>query len=144
MAIYRWKAALAASLLTVAGSLALASPANAETNPNCAGVTQIGSTAHIVINGATFASVKQFKGCNKNWGYVFVWQSWRDSHNQWDMCAAIAKIVGSPPYALVGINCSYNTRKAEQWSFGTDTLSICTRAVGWFPDKATADTDTRC
>jgi hypothetical protein len=144
MAISRWKAALAATVLAVSGSLAYATAANAETNPNCASVTQIGSTAHIVINGATFASVKQFKGCNKNWGYVYVWQSWRDSHSNWDMCAAIAIIEGSPPYDLVGLYCSYDTRKSEQWSFGTNTLSVCTRAVGAYPDKATAQTDTRC
>lgn len=144
MFTHRWKAALAAVVLASAATTAVAAPAYAETNPNCGSVTQIGTTAHIVIGGATFASVKQFKGCSKNWGYVFVWQSWRDSHSNWDMCAAIGIIEGSPPYDLVGLNCSYDTRKSEQWSFGTNTLSVCTRAVGAFPDKATADTSTRC
>lgn len=144
MFTHRWKAALAATLLAVGASAAMATPAHAETNPNCGSVTQIGTTAHIVIGGATFASVKQFKGCNKNWGYVFVWESWRNSHNNWDMCAAIGIIEGSPPYELVGLSCSYNTRKSEQWSFGTNTLSVCTRAVGAFPDRVTAETSVRC
>jgi hypothetical protein len=144
MSTHRWKPTLAAALLAVTASTFLATPAQAETNPNCGSVTQIGTTAHIVIGGATFASVKQFKGCNKNWGYVYVWQAWRDSHSNWDMCAAIGIIEGAPPYDLVGLSCSYSTRKAEQWSFGTNTLSVCTRAVGFFPDKASGETSVRC
>jgi hypothetical protein len=141
---HRWRSALVATLLAATASLNIAAPAHAETNPNCGSVSQIGTTAHIVIGGATFGSVKQFKGCNKNWGYVFVWESWRNSHSNWDMCAAIGIIEGSPPYSLAGLNCSYNTRKAEQWSYGTNTLTVCTRAVGSFPDRATAQTSVRC
>ncbi|WP_157546646.1 hypothetical protein [Hamadaea tsunoensis] len=143
MRITRWKAVLVA-LVAAAASVSVAEPSWAETNPNCGSVTQIGSTAYIVIGGATFGSVKQFKGCSKNWGYVYVWESWRNAHTNWDMCAAVGVIEGSPPYALEGLNCSYNTRKAEQWSYGTNTLSVCTRAVGAFPDKVTAQTDVRC
>ncbi|NUO59235.1 MAG: hypothetical protein HOV71_10715 [Hamadaea sp.] len=144
MSILRSKVAqvLLAVLLAAPTSLAIASPAHAETNPSCSSVTQIGSTAYVVIGGATFASVKQFKGCSKNWGYLFVWQSWRNSHSSWDMCAAVA-VETSDPY-LDGIKCFYNTSRAEIWSYGTNTLSLCTRGIGWWPDRASAKTDVRC
>ena len=119
-------------------------PAQAETNPACAtGMTRIGTTGYIEIGGDTFASVKQFVGCGKNWGYVYVWESWRDSHSNWDICAAIA--VGRSSFELRGMKCVSNVRSSSLWSYGTDTLSECTHAFGsFYGTNHTGRTDIRC
>jgi hypothetical protein len=135
--------------MALAGSTLSAMPAQAETNPACpSGVTQIGSTGHIVIGGATFASVKQFKGCGQNWGYVYVWQSWRNSHANWDMCASVVLDDGSGE--VIGLKCAADTTRAELWSYGAYTLEFCTYALGWYGGRspstvvATGRSSTRC
>jgi hypothetical protein len=148
MARSRWprRLGMAAAALGLGLTMALspASPAAAETNPACpSGVTQIGVTGHITIGGHTFASVKQFKGCGKNWGYIFVWKSWRDSHSgSWEMCIAIAKNRTSP-FEQLGTRCAFG-RTVELWSEGTNTLTVCTHAIGYWPDVASGRTDIRC
>ncbi|MFC4058573.1 hypothetical protein ACFOWE_09725 [Planomonospora corallina] len=124
-------------------------PAHAETNPYCSKVTKIGSTARITSGGKTFASVKQFKGCNKNWAYVYVWGSWRDSHRSWNACASVTTRSGSRT-TVEGPRCK-SGRFTELWSYGTATLSKCTRALGWighgpFPGSGDrkASTSERC
>jgi hypothetical protein len=134
----------AAGALSIGTSLAFTAPAGAETNPSCSSVTQIGSTGHVTVNGAAVASVKQFKGCNKNWSYVFVWKSYRTRHNSWEVCAAVAT-GSSAPYTLEGLKCTNN--KAENWSYDTNTLSSCTHAVGSVPSdsrQTMGKTDIRC
>lgn len=132
----------AVALAATASVAMLAAPAYAESAPGCAGTTQIGSTAYIITGGTTFASVKQFKGCGRNWAYVYVWAGYRSSHTHWEACASIAKMSGSTG-SLVDLNCNYSN-PVEVWSFGANTLADCTQAVGWYPDVATAHTDTRC
>ena len=134
----------AAGALSIGASLAFSAPASAETNPSCSSVTQIGTTGHITVGGAQVGSVKQFKGCNKNWSYVYVWESYRANHSRWEVCAAVATGGGSP-YTLEGLNCTLN--KADNWSFGTSTLSVCTHAVGSLPSDSRQEfgrTNIRC
>jgi hypothetical protein len=132
--------------LAAAASVAvLAAPAHAESAPGCSGTTQIGSTAYVTVGSSTYASVKQFKGCGKNWAYTYVWASYRKAHSHWEACASIAKMASSTSTngSLMDLNCDYSN-PVEVWSFGANTLANCTQAVGWYPDVATAHTDTRC
>ncbi|MDQ1652999.1 MAG: hypothetical protein QOI35_2199 [Cryptosporangiaceae bacterium] len=132
-----------AALATVVPAMALAAaPAHAESAPGCASTTQIGSTAYVTIGGETFASVKQFKGCGKNWAYVYVWSGYRASHSHWQACASIATMSGSHG-TLVDLRCDYDS-PTQVWSTGANTLADCTQAVGWYPDVADAHTSTRC
>jgi hypothetical protein len=129
--------------LAAAGT-AMAAPsatgvAPAERAPGCAGAVQIGSTAYIKIGGQTAASVKQYKGCNKNFGYTYVWQSYRSGHHGWTVCAGV---VNRDDMTINGLQCDIGV--TEIWSLGTRTLAACTRAIGAFPDVAEAETDTRC
>ncbi|MGC9669434.1 hypothetical protein ACNTMW_23120 [Planosporangium sp. 12N6] len=129
-----------ATLGTAASLAAVTAPAYAESAPGCSSTVQIGSTSYITVGGSTFASVKQFKGCNKNWAYVYVWSSYRSSHSHWEACAAVGNVDNS---ALEGTKCNYSN-PVEVWSSGTNTLSNCTQAIGWIPDGASARTDIRC
>ena len=116
-----------AGLLALGGLAMTAAPASAETNPHCAGSVQIGSTGYITVNGVTAASVKQFKGCNQNYGYVYVWDSFRASHSKYEICASV-RVTGE---ARQGVQCSDpRTNTREKWSLGTSTLSECTRGDG--------------
>lgn len=127
------------ALLSVPAVVGIAGAAHAETPPSCSSTTQIGSTAHITSGGQTFASVKQFKGCGKNWAYVYVWSAYRSSHSSWDACAAVGD---NSTKSLEGTQC--RTKTTAVWSLGTDTLADCTQAIGWIPDGASAKTSERC
>ena len=127
--------ASAALLLGVATS----GQAHAESAPGCGPVTQIGNTAYIGAHGQKWASVKQFKGCGKNWSYVYVWSAYRSSHSSWEACAAVGD---NSTHTLEGTQC--RTKTAEVWSLGTNTLADCTQAIGWIPDGASAKTSERC
>ena len=99
--------------------------AHAETNPRCtSGVTQIGSTKYLKSGNATVASIKQFKGCGKNWAYVYVWDSWKAGHRNFEASAAITRGDGDIDLA--------NGRPGQQevWSTGANTLQYCTMAHG--------------
>jgi hypothetical protein len=139
----------AVAAVAVPMALSMGNPAHAESNPSCGSVTQIGDTGYIKSGGQTFASVKQFKGCGKNWGYVYVWESWRQSHRRWDMCVLV-RVGRSSPYDYQGERCSLNTGSAELWSGGTGTLDECTMVIGHGPDMreeprpGIGATDMRC
>ncbi|MEV6239880.1 hypothetical protein [Lentzea sp. NPDC051838] len=132
-----------ASVLALGGMLAIASPASAETNPHCSRVTQIGSTAYIKSGGTNIASVKQFKGCNKNWSYTYVWEGFRNSHKNvnWWACSGVTN------GTLVDYMCGGN-HQAEVWSTGANTISDCTKAYGQLEwgsgGEGWAATDQRC
>src|SRR5688572_2127054 len=72
----------AAVLAAAAIAMTLTGTAQAaEYNPKCPNrTTQIGSTKYLKEGSATVASVKQFKGCGKNWAYTYVWDSWIAKH----------------------------------------------------------------
>ncbi|GAB2836871.1 hypothetical protein [Lentzea nigeriaca] len=114
--------------------------AHAESAPGCARVTQIGRTAYIDEGGGPVASVKQFKGCGKNWAYVYVWDWY---HNKGDRYYVTAAILPGSRGHVKGAD-----REREVWSHGTDTLSICTQAQGHLVDNPEfaffATTDKRC
>lgn len=117
--------------------------AHAESAPGCGPVTQIGRTAYIGADaGVQLASVKQFKGCGKNWAYVYVWDSYHNQGNDYRVSAGILTSSGTKGYKK-GAN-----RQREVWSSGTDTLTVCTQAQGHLYDNpeyaAFATTDKRC
>ncbi len=119
--------------------------AQAQAAPGCSSVTQIGSTGYITNSAGTqIASVKQYKGCNKNYAYTYVWESFRSSHSQWYFCASVAKEDGGRP-TLMDTRCELN--KAEVWSSGASTLSSCTHAAGliqWGSNERQGKSSTRC
>jgi hypothetical protein len=119
---------IGAALIALGGVVMTAAPAGAaETNPHCRDSVQIGSTGYITVNGQTAASVKQFKGCNQNYGYVYVWDGFRNSHSRYEICAAV-RVTGE---ARQGVQCSdARTNAREKWSLGTPTMGECTRADG--------------
>src|ERR1041384_4243660 len=113
-------AVVAAALSTTAGT------AQAESSPTCSSVTQIGSTAYAMSGSATVASVKQFKGCRKNFSYVYVWDSWISSHGR-DF--TLRTYVQTRPNNSNGYKTGARGQQ-ELWSGGADTLDQCTRAHG--------------
>lgn len=119
--------------------------AHAESAPGCGPVTQIGKTAY--INGDSsnaWASVKQFKGCGKNWSYVYVWDSYASRAGDFQVSTWVETTVS---------NGHVKAPRNQQavWSKGTDTLSVCTRAAGAMVDFVvdpsyafTVKTEKRC
>lgn len=120
--------AVGAGLIALGGVvLATAPAAAAETNPHCRDSVQIGSTGYITVNGVTAASVKQYKGCGQNYGYVYVWDGFRSSHSKYEICAAI-RVTGD---AREGVQCSDPRKNTQEiWSLGARTLGDCTRGDG--------------
>jgi hypothetical protein len=117
----------AAVLAAAAIALTFTGSAHAETNPSCSsGVTQIGSTGYMKAGSQTVASVKQFKGCGKNWAYVYVWSSWRADHRNYRIRAGISTRTSEST-----VDTSGNDNGAQElWSNGANTLSACTIANG--------------
>ncbi|GGU14652.1 hypothetical protein [Lentzea flava] len=119
--------------------------AHAESAPGCGPVTQIGKTAYIGGDSRNAkASVKQFKGCGKNWAYVYVWDSFASQVGDFQITVAM-RVSG-----LVKGQKTYPRNKQEGWSEGTDSLTQCTSALGALKDFVisdtwlTAETDQRC
>ncbi|MFF0371751.1 hypothetical protein [Micromonospora sp. NPDC005087] len=127
---------LAAAGLAVPAALAVSGPAYAETNPHCAGSVQIGATAYVTVGGQTAASVKQYKGCGKNYAYTYVWQQYRATHGSYQVCTSI--VTGR---TLRDLQCSSGP---DVWSSGANTLAECTRALGGISDVAQKETGERC
>lgn len=117
-----------ALLVTAAAVSAMLAPAvaHAETPPGCASAQQIGSTAHVKFgNGEIMASVKQFAGCGKNWGYVFVRESWAAKYDLFHVTAAVVTDDNVSHGKVIG-----RVNQREVWSKSTDTVNRCTRALG--------------
>ncbi|WP_433174825.1 hypothetical protein [Actinoallomurus sp. CA-150999] len=132
------KAALA-GLLAVPAVVGIPAVAYAGSAPGCSSAVQIGTTAHIYSGGTTFASVKQYKGCGKNWAYLYVWSGYRSTHSSWNACVAVGDNTSN---SLEGTQC--RSKSTEIWSLGANTLAHCTQAIGWIPDGASAKTSERC
>jgi hypothetical protein len=131
----------AAAAALVMGGLG-AGVAQAESAPGCSSTVQIGSTAYIKDGSQTAASVKQFKGCGQNWAYVYVWTAYLANHSGFYVTAGVD--AGAEAVGFV----RGNKNQREVWSYGTDTLAMCTRAAGSVnfvigPDLYT-ETDQRC
>jgi hypothetical protein len=117
-----------ALLIIAAAVAALVAPgvAHAETPPGCASAQQIGSTAYVKFaDGTTAASVKQFAGCGKNWGYVFVWADWAAKHDLFHVTAAVTTDDGKNHGKVIG-----RVDQREVWSNAASTVNQCTRALG--------------
>ncbi|MDH6129077.1 hypothetical protein [Kitasatospora sp. GP82] len=143
MRIFTKIAAVAA--LAVPALVAVPGTAEASTPGGCSSVSQIGSTAYLNVDGQTMASVKQYKGCGKNYSYLYVWEGYRSSHSGWDVCAAVV-VDGSH---VQDPQCGHN--EVEIWSSGADTLTQCTQALGWngtgpipYSGEVAVKTDVRC
>jgi hypothetical protein len=139
-------AAIAALALPIL--VGTAGSAQASTPSGCSSVTQIGSTAYLKADGQTMASVKQYKGCGKNYAYLYMWEGYRSSHSSWDVCTSIVTNGG---HTLEDESCGTRSNPVEIWSFGATTLSECTQAIGWkgtgdWPDPGdpVVRTDVRC
>jgi hypothetical protein len=133
--------AVAALLLGVVTS----GQAQAESAPGCGPVTQIGATAHIGDNGQKWASIKQFKGCGKNWAYIYTWSAVHNAGAPYTPELVLIEQWASKD-ARVGLK-KGSYRKQELWSSGTNTLSDCTSAYAeWDSGALTyrARTDIRC
>jgi hypothetical protein len=138
--------AVAALLL----GLTTSGQAQAESAPGCSSVTQIGKTAYIGDHGQKWVSVKQFKGCNKNWAYAYTWS---DVHNGGAPYTPVFVIIekwgnvwSREPYGHEGRRDGHY-RQQELWSSGTDTVNVCTSAFAeWSSGAMTyrASTEIRC
>jgi hypothetical protein len=120
--------------------------AQAETAPGCSSTVQIGATAYGQYQGQNAISVKQFKGCGKNWSYVFVWQGFRDKHIPYTLGASINAQYDDAE--LVQGEVDKSGSPVELWSKGTDTLTVCTQAAGMIAfgneNVVQAETGWRC
>ena len=128
--------AVALSVFAFTGS------AQAEKAPGCSDTVQIGSTGYVKKDGVVIASVKQFKGCGKNWAYTYVWDSYAAQPGGFSSSAAMV-VNGARDF---GSNVN-GRNKQDVWSKGTNTLTKCTRAYGevWGDGNVySGQTDERC
>ncbi|NKE61652.1 hypothetical protein FXN61_34800 [Lentzea sp. PSKA42] len=122
--------------------LGMTSTAQAEQAPGCSSTVQIGSTGYVKKGNTTIASVKQFKGCGKNWAYTYVWDSYASKPGGFSSSAAMV-VNGDRDF---GSNVN-GRNKQDVWSKGTNTLTKCTRAYGevWGDGNVYwGQTDERC
>jgi len=114
----------------------------------CADAYQIGSTAYIDRGGLHVASVKQFYSpeCNENYGYLWVWDSYRDNTSAYDITIGVYSYAQD---AVVGKRSWSATHLQEFWSNPAGTVNECTAAVGSLraagdPAPGTAWSSKRC
>jgi hypothetical protein len=71
------------------------------------------------------ASVKQYysPSCRRNWGYVWVWESFRARKIPYDVGVAVYSYTTGGPF---GARYVEETRRAEFWSAATNTRTHCT------------------
>ncbi|HUQ57230.1 hypothetical protein [Lentzea sp.] len=134
----------AAVLAAAAVAMTFTGSAQAETNPSCSsGVTRMGATKYLEHGGETVVSLKQFKGCNKNWAYVCIWDSWKADHPSNHIRAGIWTRTSDGAVDYAG----HDGTKQELWSNGANTLSVCTYAAGSVYGSgysASGSTEERC
>ncbi|MGW5021427.1 hypothetical protein [Streptomyces cacaoi] len=92
----------------------------------CKDARQIGSTGYIKRSGSTIGSVKLYhsKRCNLYYGYLWVWQSFRNQHPVYDTNVGVS-VRGH----LQGARTFHNTKAQEFWSDGV-RASGCVSARG--------------
>lgn len=122
--------------------------ARAEAAGVCSDAYQIGGTAYIDRGGAHVASVKQFysPACKENYGYVWVWQSFRDKVKDYDVSTGVYSYSRDE---VVGQDWWNDTNGQEFWSLPADTAKECTSAIGTLrapgdPRPGQASTAKRC
>jgi hypothetical protein len=107
---------------------ATASAASTAAAP-CRDAYPIGRTGYIRYGRDVVASVKQYysRSCRQNWGYVWVWESFRDRKIPYDVGVAVYSYTAGGPY---GSRSWTNTRRAAFWSAAADTRTHCTSGQG--------------
>jgi hypothetical protein len=95
----------------------------------CSDAHQIGSTGHIKYRGHIAASVKQFysKKCNRNYGYLYIWKSFRKHHPRYSINIAVYDFKTKK---LVGLRRLDHTSVKSLWSYPANTVRHCTAARG--------------
>ncbi|MEV6238601.1 hypothetical protein [Lentzea sp. NPDC051838] len=134
---------LAAAAGVAAAATLLTGTAQAESNQYCDRLTQIGSTAYVKNYETTVASVKQYKGCGKNFSYIYVWDQWIASHGR-DF--TLRTHISIRPNNSRGYTTGARGQR-ELWGSPADTLDVCTRAHGEVDGSSYflfAKTDERC
>lgn len=114
----------------------------------CADATEIGTRGLITKDGRTVASVKQFysKKCKENYGYLWVWDSFRDGAKPYDVTVGVYSYNDD---SVHGERSWKATTGQEFWSNGADTVSHCTAGVGTLrpagaPQPSQAVSQKRC
>ncbi|MFI9028031.1 hypothetical protein [Streptomyces sp. NPDC053560] len=95
----------------------------------CSDAYAIGETGYITRQGVKIASVKQFYSpkCQQNYGYLWVWDSFRDKAGDYDVSTAVYSYSQDE---ILGKRAWTNSTAQEFWSNGTDTVNDCTAGVG--------------
>lgn len=101
----------------------------ARTAEVCADAYQIGGTRYVYREGVRIASVKQFYSpqCQENYGYVWVWQSFREKFGYHHVSTAIYSYTRDE---VLGERSWDTDSGQEYWSSGTNTVPECTSAIG--------------
>ncbi|POX35997.1 hypothetical protein C3486_35905 [Streptomyces sp. Ru73] len=114
----------------------------------CSDAYAIGNTGYITREGVQIASVKQFYSpkCKQNYGYVWVWDSFRKTAGDYDVSAAVYSYSQDE---VLGTRTWKNSTQQEFWSDATATVNDCTAAVGSVrragdPVSAQAASSKRC
>ncbi|MFR9674358.1 hypothetical protein [Streptomyces sp. TR06-5] len=95
----------------------------------CSDAYEIGSRGVIHRKGEKIGSVKQFysPACDENYGYLWVWQSFHDTHSGYDVSIGVFSYDRG---TVVGRRSWSGTNGQEFWSNGATTVSECTSALG--------------
>lgn len=95
----------------------------------CDDAVAIGTRGLIKKGSTTVASVKQFysKKCNENYGYLWVWDSYRDTAPKYDVTVGVFDYADDTSH---GRNFYTGTKQQEFWSEGTATVKDCTSGIG--------------
>ncbi|GIG63514.1 hypothetical protein Lfu02_78860 [Longispora fulva] len=131
--------------VAAAATLGLLSvPAHADERV-CLDAYQVGSTGAVYLDGQRAASVKQYWSprCKVNYSYLYVWQSYRDSHpGNWTVA-----VYGIQNGTVAGYKYYPNTHQADFWSQPYGGAGVCTAAEGYFEyalHTNSGRTDERC
>lgn len=95
----------------------------------CPDAYEIGTAGYVKRGGDTVASVKQFYSpkCQENYGYLWVWQSFRDGEEDYDVSTAVYSYSQDE---ILGQRAWTNSDGQEFWSYPTGTAKECTAAIG--------------
>ncbi|MFR9780575.1 hypothetical protein ACL02O_31570 [Micromonospora sp. MS34] len=145
MKFRRFVATAIASGVMAAGAVAVASPAMASIAPSGCTYSRTLNDTHIIWNGATAATVRQMLGyCSgqpRNWTYVWVWDSFKSTHSNFYVEAAI-----NTTFVQLGWDLGLANQQ-EVTSKPTDTYYECTSGwarLNWAGYSATAKTSQVC
>lgn len=113
--------------------------AKAKAGDVCSDAYQIGSTGYITRGGVQIASVKQFYSpeCKENYGYLWVWDSFRDKEDDYDVSIGI---YNHDSDETPGKRSWIDSNGQEYWSHGTETVDNCTSALGTLRPSGSAVT----